>query len=244
MIKIFTCWRQRSLFPFTKRGENVNLTIYIHAWWLTKHELTGQPKLDDSTRKLQVHLDNVKSPSVRAKPPPPLPTPPWNIAPVPRAQLGIYHSRLLTDPARNSSSPSRLGTAHPGGGIFTVAYDSWAYFHHGSGEGGGTQENPFPTNVQFSCWRLVERIERGYPFPANRPGPQLVLPRSVFLSSLNEPSVVDRSTRNLCEKSSLLSDRLDSKEWSVNYFGYEAALIIYRRFWQRFYTRLLRSLNK
>lgn len=187
-------------FPFTKRGGKRKPYVYIHAWWLTKHELTGRPKLDGSTRKLQVHLDNVKGPSVRAKPPPPLPTPPWNIAPVPRAQLGIYHSRLLTDPARNSSSPSRLGTAHPGGGVFTVAYDSWAYFHHGSeGRGGGTQENPFPTNVQFSCWRLVERIERGYPFPANRPGPQLVLPRSVFLSSLNEPSVVDRSTRNLCE---------------------------------------------
>lgn len=142
--------------------------------------------------------------------------------------------------------PHRLDSARH---IQAGEFSPWRTIHERTsttdrGRRGGTQENPFPTNVQFSCWRLVERIERGYPFPANRPGPQLVLPRSVFLSSLNEPSVVDRSTRNLCEKSSLLSDRLDSKEWSVNYFGYEAALIIYRRFWQRFYTRLLRSLNK
>lgn len=76
-----------------------------------------RPKLEDGTRKLQVHLDNVKGP----KPPPP-PPPPWNIAPVPRAQLRIYHSRLLTDPARNSSWPSRLhSTSRRGQGVFTVA---------------------------------------------------------------------------------------------------------------------------
>lgn len=39
----------------------------------------------------------------------------------------------------------------------------------------GMQENPFPTNVQFSCWRRVERIEMGYPFPARWPKLQLAL---------------------------------------------------------------------
>lgn len=97
--------------------------------------------------------------------------------------------------------PHRLDSARH---IQAGEFSPWRTIHERTsttdrGRGGGTQENPFPTNVQFSCWRLVERIERGYPFPANRPGPQLVLPRSVFLSSLNEPSVVDRSTRNLCE---------------------------------------------
>lgn len=109
--------------------------------------------------------------------------------------------------------PGRLDcTAHPEGAReFSPWHDSWAYFHHGSGKGRGgegergTQENPFPTNVQFSCWRLVERIERGYPFPASRPGPQLVLPWSVFLSSL-----MSRACRSIDQKSlwKLLSDRL------------------------------------
>ena len=184
MIKIFTCWRQRSLFPFTKRGENVNLTIYIHAWWLTKHELTGRPKLDDSTRKLQVHLDNVKGPSVRAKPPPPLPTPPWNIAPVPRAQLGIYHSRLLIDPARNSSSPSRLGTAHPGGGVFTVAYDSWAYFHHGSGKGRGDAGKSFPDKCAVLVLTASGEDREGISFSCQPPRPA-ISPPSVRLSLLS-----------------------------------------------------------
>lgn len=157
------------------------------------HKLIKQntQALESRGRKFKVNnLDNVKGPSVVTIPQH------WNIASGPRAQLRIYHSRLLTDLARNSSLPSQLNIEKGPEGSFHLAT---IHERTSSTRSGGAGKS-FPDKCAVLV--LMASREGGYPFPARRP--QLVLP-SLFP---DEPTVsrIDRSMGNLWEKLSSLKE--------------------------------------
>lgn len=113
--------------------------------------------------------------------------PPWNITPVPRAQLRIYHSRLLTDPARNSSWPSRLHSTSTQG-VFTVAR-FMSVLPPRSREGEGDAGKSFPDKCAVLVLTASGEDREGISFSCQA-ARAAISPPLVRLSPFsNEPSV-------------------------------------------------------